>query len=280
MGVPNTPSPAYSVTGPDKFCSNTVYTVPNLPPGASLVWSYTGPGTIGISATGNTASVSANSSGGYVLKASIMQGCTETVVTPKTIFTWLKAPTQIILQPPVKTGSFSAYIPYANSGDYSNASGFNWSLNGLYVGQGSSGSTTSGFLNLYAGVQDTYGLSVRAYGPCGYSAYTTIYFFVAWNWTYRVAIYPNPATDYITISLEELESETAASENTASRVIPPSPSFEVKLYSLTGVLICEGKAKINEKKIILNTSNLKNDNYILHIIEGKNSTKKQIIVKH
>lgn len=279
IGIPNTPNPAYSVTGPDQFCSNTVYAVHNVPADATLAWSYTGPGTIGISTTGNTASVSANSSGGYVLKASIIQGCTETVVTPKTIFTWLKAPDQIILQQPIRTGNFLAYIPY-NSGDYSNASGFNWSLNGLSVGPGSFGSTTYRFLKLYAGVQDNYRLSVRAYGPCGFSDYTTIIFFVTLAQGYLVAIYPNPATDYITISKEELESETAEVENPEPWVKSASPSLEVKLYNLTGLLMCEGKIGPTQKEVTLNTKNLRDDNYVLHIIEGENITKKQIIVKH
>ena len=78
--------------------------------------------------------------------------------------------------------------------------------------------------------------------------------------------YPNPADGELIISYD-----------TGKKT---KKDFEVKLLDSKGRVLSQGKNNSDDNKIHIDTRNIVEGTYFLHISEGKNLIKKQIIIKH
>lgn len=75
----------YSITGPAQFCTSATYTIPNLPSGATLLWSVNpSTGTLNYTISGNILTVNRISDGDAVIDAVIIT-CGITIAKRKTI---------------------------------------------------------------------------------------------------------------------------------------------------------------------------------------------------
>jgi hypothetical protein len=92
--------------------------------------------------------------------------------------------------------------------------------------------------------------------------------------SYNYTTYPNPANSDLTIEYTTIEeSEVKNSESNIKQK-------KIKLFNEKGEILISSLMKENEVKITLDTKNIPNGTYYLHITEGKETIKKQIIIKH
>lgn len=114
---------------------------------------------------------------------------------------------------------------------------------------------------------------------------------------YSYTYSPNPANNELTVNYNETpatpnpaNNETTTQNQTAdntgqSTTVSPAAdsktqkSFSAELYNDKGKAIRSGKNGSNSK-IVFNTQDIPNGNYFLHIIDGKEVTKKQVIIQH
>ncbi len=114
---------------------------------------------------------------------------------------------------------------------------------------------------------------------------------------YSYTYSPNPANNELTVNYNETpatpnpaNNETTTQNQTAdntgqSTTVSPAAdsktqkSFSAELYNNKGKAIRSGKNGSNSK-IVFNTQDIPNGNYFLHIIDGKEVTKKQVIIQH
>lgn len=84
-------------------------------------------------------------------------------------------------------------------------------------------------------------------------------------------IYPNPAAEEINISFGDEQS------NKENRVVK---NYEVRIFNEKGKMVKSAKNTSGSSIITISTSDIENGTYFLHIIDGKEIIKKQIIIQH
>jgi len=91
------------------------------------------------------------------------------------------------------------------------------------------------------------------------------------------SVYPNPATDILTIEINEA---AAQDQSMQSSKYHPNPAFDIRLYDVQGNLLRQTSTKGGT--VQFNVSNLPDGIYSLHIYDGVNETPEihQIVVEH
>lgn len=141
---------------------------------------------------------------------------------------------------------------------------FNYSPSGIYLSfSGTSGSTAyeqrNGIFNLSAQTQ------------CGSFNGTYTWPVIVAGWL-RIMVTPNPATDYITVSIEETSAK--------SRLLNRTENVSVSLYDFnSNMLVRKWEFRSNQKKFNLNISDIKKGQYILVVRKGKEQGSKLILVE-
>lgn len=115
-------------------------------------------------------------------------------------------------------------------------------------------------------------LGVKAITTCGTTDLYEEYYWGLCSQSYK--IYPNPASQQITI--EQISSSQGKGKVSLSGIWK---SFDVKIFGEKGKLITE-QTSDRQKSITIPTMFYDNGTYYLHIIQGKETVKKQIIIKH
>jgi hypothetical protein len=101
--------------------------------------------------------------------------------------------------------------------------------------------------------------------------------FVDCSNNYRVSsynVYPNPASNDLTIEYAPVEESSTEKNNLSSM------QKDIKLFNNKGKIMASSTMKENEVRLTLDIKNIPDGTYFLHIIEGKETVKKQIIIKH
>ncbi|MFC5285336.1 T9SS type A sorting domain-containing protein [Pedobacter alpinus] len=80
-------------------------------------------------------------------------------------------------------------------------------------------------------------------------------------------LYPNPANNEVNIVSEDLEKN-------------PTILKQINLLNSQGIIVKSTSIKSGENSTILETKEIPNGTYYLHLIEGKETIKKQIIIQH
>ncbi len=122
--------------------------------------------------------------------------------------------------------------------------------------------------------------------PCGTAVYSTY----AYN-TYCNSMlvqdgyvaYPNPANDVLTVTntaSQQAQSTSPASIDASNSSSTAPVSFSIVLYDVNGNILRNGQAKPGESQITLDTQNIQNGTYYLHIMEGSKLIERQIIINH
>ncbi len=105
--------------------------------------------------------------------------------------------------------------------------------------------------------------------PCGYSASKSLF-------------YPNPANNQLNIKNPNVSTNrkvTSANSGETS-IMEETSTYSVELFNDKGKMLKSGKNTSGEQSIQLDTSDLSNGTYYLHIKQGSELYEKQIVIQH
>lgn len=260
-----------AVSGPDILCSSgSQFSVTNLPAGATGTWTATPTHLFSVSSgTGfnPTLVASTNASGLGTITFSIDSGCGTSVQVQKTV--WVGRASVDIIGPydmpfnTVENYYAQGGYPYASQMGLMGITNYNWSVypSGYewIGGQGSSGIT------LTISNPGDYSLELDVTNPCGVRGVEVpVYVYDPWS---MFLIYPNPASDIMTISKKSTLS---------SKQVDATP-FEISVYDNRGQQLVAPKS--GSEQVQLDVSNLKNGFYFVHILYKGKLIKNQVKVE-
>lgn len=283
----NTLPSRLSLNGPTMFCNQATYTVDYLSSMSNLIWSANPQNIVSIQATSNSANLSKNYSGVTNLKAQLFYQ--QNLVT--------EFNKQISVSPisAIGLGSYNNLEMLDDVGVYFKIlpSGTEWTYRGnLTVSAGSNNTYTWSQVSSYPNdikwtanganidvytrfANKTIILKCVATSECNSS--TKYYTFTTSNLVMEaMSLSPNPATNEVSISLnEEVESFEVTTE-TANLKNLKDKTYIIQLWSATG-LIKSVNTKDPSYKLSLN--GVSTGFYYIHVISGDKIYRKQLIVK-
>lgn len=271
------------INGPSQFCTTATYQIPNLPSGATVTWSATGSISISGSTTANPVSVSKSIDGTGTLTATVSTACGS-----------------FNLSKMINTGAPTLGMPSFTNLDNQNPYWCsNNSGNSFTVESNDLSSTyearllTYPSLNVYASNNNAYpGFDVFGYVPpgyyvfqlratnaCGTSAWVeteveSVYCTSDWE-SNNLNVYPNPVEETLTITYSSTEGMQAFKLSKTA-----SEEKHLLLFDDKGKEVKKDMMKAGETKLEWDIKNFPSGRYFLHIKEGKEVVKKQIIIKH
>lgn len=286
-GIPQPPpirNVSYSISGASSICnSQNSYTINGLPAGTTVNWSANPTNIVNISVNNNVATLTPTGNGSINLSATLTSACSSIVVT---------IPVGVGTQPTVTAISYSQNGSCHNGSQTwylqatpSSVNATNWQW---YVDNPSSGTyyiSNPNSPNTYITVSGGGGVSVTFIDQCGVtSARTGVTIYSPCTSGSRIASYPNPAdkemnVEYVAVdsSAQPASDIALASDNTDNASVT---GFSVLLYNDKGKVLRSAKSKKGPKGVKLDTADIPNGNYFLHITEGKEVTRKQVIIQH
>lgn len=269
------------IQGLPQFCTAETYTIQNLPVGATVNWSINpSSGVANISVSGNTATLTKTGNGNVQLSAVVSSQCGSINLLPINISVGLPVIGEFLIEYNVfddlcrpQDRYTIAAIPGAT---------YQWSVNNskILLNQQAGNSCLVYGGTVAQGTSEDFELTVTVTNSCGTATNTYLYGYYyrptreeCLNNQYsRMVIYPNPVSDEITIEYSTLQEGENLSKIGQTK--------DVKLYNQSGEILLSSIWKENEQKLKLETKNIPDGTYYLHITEGKETIKKQIIIKH
>ena len=275
-----------TISGPSLICTTSQYSIPNLPSGATVTWSSSN--TSGLTINSGGLATRVGSFNGAITLTASLNTCSAIPITKNIYIGTPQKPTvnfnsDVIISP----GQGVVIIAYSTGGDpnqyswrFSKVSG-NYN-NGIDIGSNNN-STTCTVEGLNAG---SYKVFVKALNSCGiYSPEEYVYIKVKQNGGGALVVYPNPAAEQLTVAMIDSSwsnpislSAQSTYQETSQNAIIESADFKVDVYNQFNKLLKSGKS-INGK-MELNTSDLLNGFYYLHIQEKDRLTRKQVLIQH
>jgi hypothetical protein len=268
-----------TVSGPAQFCTDATYQLNGLPDEALVTWTSSGAMQIIGSNTENPVAVSKLYNGTGTLTANITSACGN-----KTL---LKSAT---VGDPAYTNINAVWKDWGNGASITfsvpNVSGitYKWEVDG-YANPAATGSTYTISANSCSGpspIQIYWSVKVTETNACG-STSTCQIFKLSCNSYPKLSsvgscnyngeiidavpnedfmVYPNPTSDVLNISQKSIKT-----------------AYKINIYDETGILKMETASQKGED-LNIHTSNLSDGTYFIHIQQGKNLIRKQIIIKH
>lgn len=290
-GIPRLPvlDSKASITGSSTICGEQVYEVINFPIGSTFSWDkspdlkiVSGQWTKAIkvsptSTTGNASwievTVTDKCGGKYkpvrlaIVKGSSLIPITGTYKTNDGTFNLAFTGIEV----PFGTTTVTVSAPGVSS--------FTWRL---VEGNPSSWRSYNSGRNLevifYGSQYQSGSFEVSASNSCG-SVKKTVTFYKTPSGSTMYAIYPNPASNELSIDLIQL-SEGDTGNITANKIYPTDKQedeFDISLFDMNGTLLKMEKSK--KGKLLLGVGDLENNIYILNIQKGKEISTHQIMIQ-
>lgn len=263
-----------SISGAYEICGSGTYTIPNLPAGAVVNWSVAPAGVLSFTTSGNTATFTKiGNAESAVITANITSPCGSATISKY-----------------VNPGNY--LVIYDRGPICPNTGGNIFSSNQTLLGnylwklRRMDGSTPphmmlgerSQRIDLIVYETGTFMLSFSSTTSCGVSQTqipVTVLSSGCSGGFFPYAVYPNPSS-------RELKITQKATENAnlyhSKKMI--ADSFSVKLLNEKGKVLKEGRAPSNNREIVLQVADIPNGVYYLHIYEGKNVSKQQVVISH
>ena len=256
-----TPVNLFEIAGDDIVCTtSTPYSITNLPSGATVTWSASPEGKVSLTRNGNLVTLDKIGDGLFFLRASINNnGCIST--TSKSINAGGNGyQMQINGSNYVQCGDYVSY-------QVANAAGlaYNWTFPSDWnYAQGQGSSVLYVQLPYYGASSGD--VNVTIYDGCNYY-YSSLY--VQANCGgYYYTVGPNPSSSTVTISAKET---TAKGERIDKNI------SELNIYDKLGNL--KKRQKFNRlKRATIDVSDLKQDIYILEIVDGNFRERQQLSI--
>lgn len=253
------------ITGPSSFCTSDTYTISGLPTGQSVSsWSANPSAGVTLSGSGSTVTVTraGTFNGKVTLTASITSSCgTYDISKEVQVGTPTPEITNIYVYP--QYGQIDVLINTVPG-----ATSYEYYIDGVLDGSTLGSSHVYSFYGVPCGY--TYHLSVKAIGPCGPSWEDVDFAYLPCVSPFTVS--PNPANGSLTVTAEV---EDTSAKGTGNQ---PAGEFNVKLYNGQGRLLREAESM--NGSVTLDTQELPEGTHYLHISRGKETVKRQVVIKH
>ncbi|TCC99932.1 zinc-dependent metalloprotease [Pedobacter psychroterrae] len=292
-----------TVSGNAYLCNIENYSMSSLPSGASVSWSISPSWAASLTTSGNVATLTKTTLQVFTLTGVITSSCGSSSPINKTI---TSANSLAVVEGTYNTPS--GYVPLVPSVKFSflaNDACMSTQTN-MVVPFGStitwSGPANTWDLNWVQSINDVtiyftalnqeISLSATITGPCGskgtnfrfkctttsHCGITPLRMAMSSGEDKAVVIYPNPASNELIVHFPESLDQRTDME-TLSRKMALS-KFDYKLFNNNGKLIKSENNISTSKKLSINVGDIPNGQYFMHVIQGKNVLKKQIIVNH
>lgn len=241
------------ISGPSTICNQETYSINNKPEGATVTWSSSPSNLITHSTTGDSITATKTGSGQVTLTA-VVNG----TAISKNI--WLGSPSIPLITGPqhVEVGGMGSYSASVLS-DFNTT--YQWSVSPSSHTIYNSGANAT----IYFNAQSDYTITVSTTNSCGTR---TTYYYVATGELEPFSIYPNPATDLLTVSYNSATENKGGVENYDNQ-------FTIQLWNETNGLVKSIESNSSTKQISLR--GLPKGMYSVHIVKEKKAVKKQII---
>ena len=266
----------FAISGPNSFCSNGVYTLSNVPAGATVNWTASPAGVVSLSPSGSSVTANRIYNGTFTLSATVTHcGITYPAVT----------------KPGITTGA-SIYGSYSTSFDgggplikypqegYNYIQPYSWVWANVSFSTGWSlvGGTISSWsydgynLSFYLGPNDwaTFRVTVTHNGCTTTQDYT----FVAQSSFLLYRLTPNPADADLTVSVDEEKIRSGQISSAADQDIQ-----RVVIVDGFGRIVRQQNYPQHTKKATINTSGLVTGMYVVRIFDGKKWSTMKFIKK-
>ncbi|MBA7534629.1 hypothetical protein ES705_26878 [subsurface metagenome] len=252
--------PSAYVSGPDIVCtSNSTFTLHNRPPGTTVNWtkssnlSYVS----GQSTDNYTVKATPSAAGPGWVQATITTDCGDATIR-ENIF-WVGKPAQpTILGPDEVTCYFPEW--YFINSESIQWGDFQWSTDYALRIIG----TTTGHKALIEGLEEGYGqIFCEVTNTCG----STENRLVVWIDCWRFRMSPNPADDYVEISIDE----SKLAENKID-------VYEVRIYNVMNKMVYN--VKTSKPTLQINTRQFINGVYYVHFIFNGKLQVEQLVISH
>ena len=269
IGEPNIAGTAGPITGPSFVCtSNATFTLHNRPPGTTVNWTKS-PYLNYVSGQGTNSytvkAASSTTSGSGWVQATISGNCGNVIIRDDDFWVGKFENTVVTGEAAVCPDTYYTYtalVPGGHSSSYS----YSWTYPGNWMWSYQYQNTIRLKTPIYNPDYGTVRVSIT--NACGTSGYSGITVYPGYNCGGYYRFSPNPADDYIEISIDESKLVENAIED-----------YQVKIYNSLKVMVYE-TGKTREPILHINTRNLKDGVYFIHFITGKQIEVKQLIVNH
>nr|MBC7613600.1 T9SS type A sorting domain-containing protein [Pseudopedobacter sp.] len=253
------------IQGPTQFCTSATYTIPNLPNGASVSWSANPSSIISLNPSGSSVNANRLSDGIFTLTALISSSCGNIAITKSSIQIGTAKPQnlQVAYDVPPRRVTF-----YCN--EVSRATSYVWYLNGNQVATSTTNTVVISQSIMPCGTG--YYVGVEAVGLCGNSQQTYMWYDAPCSGSFSYS--PNPTSSTLTVSYNDPSAKNNV-YTTKEKI-----DFSTKLFDKEGKVLISGVNQTAANEIILDVSKIANGTYYLHILQGKQTLKKQIIIQH
>jgi hypothetical protein len=262
-----------SISGPSTVCSTgATFNVTNLPSGYSVTWDKSSNLTYISGQNTNSYVVKSNGIGPAWVQAAINGSCVGTVnLTTGDIWSGLPSGYEIDGPSVIQLNNSTPYHYIATGNGYSHLQGIS--------SIGWTSSTNIGFVYGTNGQYDAYarGLSVGdgtinfyTTNNCG----TTTFDYLVWiSKNPRMTIYPNPATDIITVTIDS-SNEMLETSLVKKTEIKYSGSYEIQIWNERQGLVRIIRDSKSTEQISL--EGLSKGMYYLHLVKNKETLQKQL----
>lgn len=281
-----------TISGSSQVCDQATYTIDNSA-GATVVWSATPTGVVSLQPSGSSVTLTKVGSGLITLSATINNSFTVT----KDV--WVGNETAMIGVFDLKTGNMLG-APYNNSQQYNirvllnnapaSSSSYRWEVTSLFEDDNIMIYRGPSFIFGAGSSEGYYHFTLKYLLECGWSTVSKDIYFG--NRIYSFSLYPNPATNVVTLQL--IKEETLEIVNQASVVstefdvqqvgtvregspkpIVSTSDYEVQFWNEYSGLV--HSVKSNELNLQISLKSLPKGMYFVHFIKKGEKTKKQIL---
>jgi hypothetical protein len=262
------------------ICSNGTISISNQPSGSNLVWSSSDPSKLSVDANNGFLIRNDYSYNGLVnINATVSNACGSYTVSNK-VAVGSPAPSYISIDASTCPEYYfdASYIP--NTTSYF----WQWSKDPYgTIRTKTTPSSSSGRITLVDG-SGNYRIGVKATNACGQSGFTVQTFTVNCGGGVRraISVSPNPASS--TLTIETTPANAVSSTSTLATGLEASTkeaaeiAYTAQLVNAQGTVLKSGTSK--EGRIDLDVNDVPMGTYFLHVNNGIETVKSQIVIKH
>jgi len=271
------------ISGPETVCSsNATFTLHNRPSGSAVTWSHSsnfsyisgqGTDTYQVEATGNSVI------GPDWVKATISK-CSRDAIIQKDVYLNPPSVNLEIGVPYEPIGGNAEFVAWA-SGLAADITTYNWNVVGGLIVEDNDDEIVilPTCCSRYSKGLETITVTVAASNECGnYSETRDISVDCDDGGINPLSVYPNPSDDMLTVSVEETGSTSGTSATQTAEEGKQPAFYEYYLYDINHRLRKEFKTQ--KRTVQINTTDLKEGFYILHVVKGDKTWKAKVEIRH